>query len=151
MTLQELFDFSTKQAAVMFNKTGSVMPMWHAHPASGHDLVIATPWESAEDKRIITAKLRELFKHERVKCYAFMGEAWSAATPTMSEVRKWAGNLEHHPDRREILAIHAEDDEGHAIMGWYYILRPEHGPPKLSPLMISQATENKGQLMGMLR
>jgi hypothetical protein len=151
MTLQQLFDFCTKQAAKMFNNTGSVVPMWHAVPATGDHMLIATPWNSAEDKDAVADILRQLFKREGVKCYAFMGEAWTAAITKIPEVHKWAGKIAQHPDRREILAIHAEDDKGNALMGWYYILRPEHGPAKLSPLQTSVATESTGRLMGLLQ
>jgi hypothetical protein len=37
------------------------------------------------------------------------------------------------------------------MMGWYFILRPEHSKATLSPLHMSQATETAGQLVGLLR
>jgi hypothetical protein len=76
-----------------------------------------------------------------VKCYAFICEAWSTMATNLSEVADYMGVWTRHPDRREILSISAEDRDGTNMMGWYFILRPEHGPAKLSRLHMSPATE----------
>jgi hypothetical protein len=56
-----------------------------------------------------------------------------------------------HPDRREGLRITAEDRSGECISGHFYILRPEHGPPVLSPFHEDEEwTPMGGRLMGLL-
>jgi hypothetical protein len=50
-----------------------------------------------------------------------------------------------------ITVLMTQARDGAQMMGWYFILRPEHGPAKLSPLHMSEATEAAGQLVGMLR
>jgi hypothetical protein len=52
---------------------------------------------------------------------------------------------------RSLLAVTAEDRDGTTITGWYFILRPEHSKATLSPLHMSTATKNEGELMGLLR
>lgn len=70
---------------------------------------------------------------------------------TAPDAMEYIGRMSEHPDRREVVAINAEDCDGANMMGWYFILRPEHGKPTLSPLHMSEATESAGQLMGLLR
>ena len=100
------------------------------------------------DSRACVRQLRALFADQQVRRYAFVCEAWTIATNSMAEVQRWVGRIAEHQDRREILTIHAEDRDGRGLIGYYYILRPEHGPPKLSPLQMAEG--GTGQLMGML-
>jgi hypothetical protein len=149
--LRDLFTLAAEYAAKIFRATGEVSPMWHAVDGKDENIVIATPWTSPDDQRTTAVLLREMFRKKRVKRYVFMAEAWSMTTFTREAAVSVAGHIHIHPDRREILAITAEDRDGHSIMGFYYILRPEHGPPKLSPLQIGDANHSTGALMGLLR
>jgi len=149
--LQDLFARAAERAAIIFKERGELVPMWHAMDAKDEHLVIVTPWRDQDEKYAIVERLRQLFRAQGVKRYAFMCEAWSIFTQDMKEYQRYAGRLGEHPDRREILTIQAEDKHGNQVAGWYYILRPEHAPPTLSPLNMSKADYNAGALTGMLR
>jgi hypothetical protein len=149
--LQELFDVAALNAARMFLESDDheVIPMWHAVQGNGEHILIATPWEGDDDKRITVDALRQMFAAKQVKRFAFIVEAWIARVSTKEEV--WDGpRPSEHPDRREVLMIHAEDRSGESIMGQYYILRPEHGPPKLSPLEVMPYDAMTGRMTGLL-
>ena len=149
--LRELFDIAAKNAARMFLESDDheVLPMWHAVLGNGEHALIASPWSSDEEKQIAITALRELFRDKQVKRYAFIVEAWTAQVTSEREVHEGPRPSEH-PDRREILMISAEDRSGESIMGQYYILRPEHGPPKLSPLEVMPYDQMTGRMMGLL-
>jgi hypothetical protein len=149
--LRDLFALSAEYAAKIFRETGEVLAMWHAVDGNDENILIATPWQNPGEKHATAKLLRELFRKQRVQRYAFMAEAWSIAAPTREAAISAAGHVHLHPDRREILAITAEDRDGHNIMGFYYILRPEHGPAKLSPLQMSDGISSAGAFMGLLR
>jgi hypothetical protein len=152
--LKSFFDFAAEQAAVIFRERGEFAPMWHAVADDGEHMLICTPWEDNESKRAIVERLRELFRARGVTRYAFMCEAWAIMAPNLESVEgayRKHHSLKDHPDRREILTVHAEDRDGHTVAGWFYILRPEHAPATLSPLRMSEATEHQGALHGLLR
>jgi hypothetical protein len=151
MTLQSFFEHAAKQAASMFREQGELAPLWHAVDRNGQHLVIVTPWKDNDEKQAIIELVRKLFRERGVKHYVFMCEAWSVITPDLDEIAPHIGHLSKHPDRREILTLHAEDCDGKSIMGWFYILRPEHAPATVSPLHMSEATEHAGTLHGLLR
>ena len=98
--------------------------MWHAVDGTNKHVLIATPWNDDHEKDIVVKGLRRMFAANQVKRYAFIVEAWVAEVKTLDGPRP-----SEHPDRREVLMIHAEDRSGESIIGYYYILRPEHGPP----------------------
>jgi hypothetical protein len=155
MKLQELFDLAATNAAKIFNESDDheVLPMWHAVFGNGEHALIATPWENEKEKRIVVSQLRKMFAAKQVKRFAFIVEAWTVTMQTEEDVNGVKdGSLRpsEHPDRREVLIIHAEDRDGESIIGQYYILRPEHGPPKLSPLEVMPYTCTKGRMMGLL-
>jgi hypothetical protein len=149
--LQKLFDIAAANAARMFLESDNheVLPMWHAVLGNDEHALIATPWSNDEEKQITVNGLRQLFAAEHVKRFAFIVEAWTAQAKSEREVRDGPRPSEH-PDRREVLMIHAEDRDGSQIMGQYYILRPEHGPPKLSPLVVMPYDQMTGRMMGLL-
>jgi hypothetical protein len=145
--LRELFDVAAENAAKMFNESDDheVLPMWHAVDGTNKHVLIATPWNDDHEKDIVVKGLRRMFAANHVKRYAFIVEAWVAEVKTLDGPRP-----SEHPDRREVLMIHAEDRSGESIIGYYYILRPEHGPPKLSPLDVMDYDQTTGRMMGLL-
>ena len=149
--LRELFDIAAENAARMFLESDDheVIPMWHAVQGNNEHALIATPWSNDMEKRIAVEMMRDYFRTFHVKRYAFIVEAWTAQVSTMREVDEGPRPSEH-PDRREVLMISAEDRSGETIMGHYYILRPEHGPPKLSPLDVMPYDQMSGRMMGLL-
>jgi hypothetical protein len=149
--LLKLFDIAAENAARMFNESDDheVIPMWHAVQGNGENILIATPWSNDKEKQITVNGLRQMFAAKQVKRFAFVVEAWIAQVTTMEEMNDGPRPSEH-PDRREVLMIHAEDRDGSHIMGQYYILRPEHGPPKLSPLEVMPYDQMTGRMMGLL-
>jgi hypothetical protein len=149
--LRDLFALAAEHAARVFRETGEMLAMWHAVDGNDENILIATPWRDPDEKHATVAHLRKLFRKNRVKRYVFVCEAWSMMAATPEEAISAAGRVLLHPDRREILGITAEDRDGHRIMGHYYILRPEHGPPTLSPLHMVEADKSIGALMGLLR
>jgi hypothetical protein len=151
--LQELFDNAAANAARIFNESGEVLPMWHAVYGNDENVLIATPWSGDEEKQIAVDMLRHLFRRERVKRFAFIVEAWTATSRAEDIAAKGEGYVgpppSEHPDRREVLMITAED-HGSSIMGFYYILRPEHGKAVLSPLHIQPFDRTAGRMVGLL-
>jgi hypothetical protein len=150
--LQSFFDHAAERAASIFREQGELTPMWHAVDRDDEHLVIATPWRDADEKQAVVELVRKLFRERGVKRYVFMCEAWAVVAPDLDEITPHIGNLNKHPDRREILTVHAEDRDGTTLMGWYYILRPEHAPATVSPLhMVETTTQHTGTLHGLLR
>jgi hypothetical protein len=148
--LQDFFAIAAENAARMFRGSGEVLPMWHAVNGKDEHILIATPWSSDEEKDITQQGLRRMFQVQCVKRFAFICEAWTAQVSTMAEVNDGPRPSEH-PDRREVLMISAEDREGNAISGFFYILRPEHGDSTLSPLHMNDFDALQGRFTGMLR
>ena len=132
LSLEELFQLARNNAARIFREEGEIVPIWHAVTPEGPDMLIATPWQNDDEKEVAVEFLRDKFREQHVQMYAFVVEAWVVE-------KSEEGNLLHgprpseHPDRREILRITAEDDQGRVLSGHFYILRPEHRPPTLSP------------------
>jgi len=148
--LQEFFANAAENAMRIFNESGEVVPMWHAEPKEGPHLLIATPWSNDEEKHLAEKTLRLVFADHQVKRYAFISEVWMAQVKSFDEVNSGPRPSEH-PDRREALLITAEDRYGNRISGNFYILRPEHGPAKLSPLDMHDHDAQTGRFSGMLR
>ncbi len=148
-TLKRLFEIASKTVGKIFLEDGEISPMWHAVAISEDDgkeyqIVIATPWCSIEEKHGAVAALREMFREHNVQRYVFVCEGW------MVEVRKLPNEIapSEHPDRREVITIVAEDRDGSQMSGQFYILRPEHGPAKLSPLQINDDESHQTKVRG---
>lgn len=157
--LQKLFDVAALNAAKLFleGDDHEVLPMWHAVQGNGEHTLIVTPWNNDKEKEIAVAGLRQLFRERQVKRFVFIVEAWTAEVKPSEIVdvdkayREYSGpRASEHPDRREILMVSAEDRDGSQIMGFYYILRPEHGPPTLSPLKVQPYDATAGRMVGLL-
>lgn len=140
MTLEQVLAAAAKVARQAFNARGEVAPMWCGHRADG-ELVIITPesFATTAHKEAAAREVRRVFKEQGVVMFGYMTEAWMLESPAVpmsvfSRAIERGGSLEHHPDRREIIAIQAED-KTRCLLGHYFILRPEHGKPSLSPFI----------------
>jgi len=156
LTLEEIFAHAAKVARQTFNARGVIAPMWMGHTAID-ELVSIMPeqFKTAEDKDQAVAAVRAIFKERGVVRYSFMTEAWILQSRDSSEAAvlraAHAGkSLEHHPDRREVVAVQAEDKQ-RCLTGFYPILRPEHGKATLAPFKRNDAAEySKGRMVGLL-
>ena len=147
--LQELFAHAADIARNMFLDSGEILPMWHAVTKDGENMLIATPWNSDEEKHFAERGLRQMFQVHGVQRYVFISEVWMAQARSFEEVNTGPRPSEH-PDRREALFLAAEDRAGNAISGHFFILRPEHGKPTLSPLHMDDFDGKVGRFTGML-
>lgn len=159
LTLETMLAHAAKVARHTFQERGEVQPMWVGHRADG-ELVFFTPrhFSNARDKDATVAQVRAVFRTQRVVMFSYICEAWvldsRATTPESAEramqMLSAGGSLEHHPDRREIVAVQAED-KTRSLMGHYFILRPEHGKPTLSPFRRMPESEvREGRMVGLL-
>jgi hypothetical protein len=146
--LQDFFAIAAENAARIFRESGEILPMWHAVAGNDEHILIATPWSSDEEKTLASRALRRMFKVSQVKRFAFISEAWVRKAASKQDI---SGNVGEHPDRREILMITAENREGNALSGFFYILRPEHGDSTLSPLHMNDYDSMEGRFTGLLR
>ncbi len=151
MTLDEMLKNAEEFAIKTFHETGSVSPMWVAESANNERFVIATPWGSREEKEMVVQGLRALFKEKKVQRFSFIVEAWvvQPSDGKIPESMKLGASLSTHPERRELLMIRAED-KAKSVSSIYYILRPEHGKPKLVKGEFPTEGES-GQMVGLLR
>ena len=148
--LRKLFDFGTETAASIFNKQSYLEPMWIGVNKKGSHIPLLV--SDMSDKNKAAETVRCFLKKQGIIRYVSMLESWvwegkeGEIPPEILEGK----SLEHNPDRREAIIITAEDNEGNEISGRFYILRPEHGKPKLSPLKLDpREMESVGRFAGM--
>lgn len=144
--LQELFNIAATNVKGMFDKRHEILPMWHVVMGNDEHVLIATPWSNDDEKDAAVDALRKIFRQRQAKRLVFICEAWTLLARSANEISRPS----EHPDRREVVSLIAEDRDGSNLAGWYFILRPEHGPPTLSPLHMSDATESAGRMVGLL-
>jgi hypothetical protein len=156
INLKELIEVADHSAETIFLDVGKVLPMYHAITAEDKHMIMPM-LGTDKDKAVEIAKAA--FAKYNVVQYVFIDEAWILDTvrrrlPKGDEWRKIKSEgLRDHPDRREILMYSAESRKGEQFMGHRYILRPEHGPPKLSPLTIRETSGDysTGRMVGLLK
>jgi hypothetical protein len=136
LTLQKLFDTAAQSAAQLFSETGEVLPMMHAVRKDGAHILIPLMWESQKEKQDSLRQLKMALPAFGVQQYVIVAEAWMVDVMQTDAPIGHFKTLKDHPDRRECLTISAADNKGNHRAGLYYILRPEQGPPKLSPLRL---------------
>jgi hypothetical protein len=137
MDLQKLFLFGTESARFMFEKQGFLLPMWVGISDKGAHIPLMV--KDMEDKDQIADGVRQFLKEKKITRYVSMLECWTLKAKGEAGIPPEVlsgGSLEKHPDRREAIHVLAEDKSGDTISGMFYILRPEHGKPKLSPLKV---------------
>jgi len=145
---RRLFDFGAETAAFMFNKQGYLEPMWIGVNKKGSHTPLIVADMSDKDKA--SEAIRKWLKKEGITRYVSMLECWVYEGKEIPPEVFEGKSIEHNPDRREAITILAEDNKGNMISGRYYILRPEHGKPKLSPIKVDPCDmESEGRFVGM--
>src|SRR5882672_7222946 len=114
--LQDFFATAAENSARMFRKNGQVLPMWHAVDGDDEHALIATPWRNDDEKDIASDALREMFRAQKVKRFAFICEAWIVEAVLGEVALNTRPSI--HQDRREVLMIAAEDREGNSLSGF---------------------------------
>ena len=146
--LRRLFYFAAETAIHIFNRQGYIEPMWIAINKKGSHVPMIVA--DMSDKNKVAEAVRAFLKKEGATKYVSMLECWTYEGKEIPQEIREGKSLEHNPDRREAVTIVAEDNEGNTLCGRFYILRPEHGKPKLSPLKVDpEATETEGRFVGM--
>lgn len=150
MTLKDLFDHGAETAEFLFKAQGELIPMWLCVDDAGgmHPLIMP----DMEDKDKVAATVRQFLKKNKIVQYVAMIECWmleEKRDKVPAEVLSGEASLEHHPDRREAIHIMAESKSGEYQSGVYYILRPEHGKPTLSPFKVIGMNEAEGRFVKM--
>lgn len=126
-TLDELMNYAAKRARDVFDRLGSLSPMYLCERKNG-DLQFVLPTEYGDDKDLLAEGMRALFKKERVKRYVSISEVWTSHLPP-----KEGSSLASNPDRGEAVLLYAED-KFEARAAEMSILRTKRGKPKLSAL-----------------
>ena len=153
--LKSLVEFASAQVEKIFRKTGEVLPMYHAIKSTGDTLIITPPHDCSKDMAV--ALVKAAFVLEDIDRYVFIDEAWilddrKTPRPDRDYNKIAREGLEHHPDRREIVMFAAENRRGQIQTASRFILRPEHGKAKLTPLKIDDMSnlQSEGRMVGLL-
>lgn len=147
LTLRELFDTAAKGAKENFYKHGEVYPVWIVEFKDGQIVPIGVPMVEKKDREALGAMLRKFFKENGVTKYVNVVEAWMLKAKKedgIPESIQRGGTISVHPDREEVILIHAGSKNGENIYGEYHILRPEHGKATLSPLKVLGKMDQAG-------
>jgi hypothetical protein len=149
--LRKLIEIASEAVEKLFKHTGSVGPMYHGFTADT-SFILPAP---RTDKDTAVEIVRALFEERKVLRYVFFDEAWivgakepASLMATMAFAKRHG--VRNHPDRREVVMFCAEDQTT-TVQAHRYILRPEHGKAKLSPLNWLDAGESEGRMIGLLR
>jgi hypothetical protein len=141
---------ASRMAAQMFDEYGEVTMFWLTDTAAGEQQTIVTPMavppgiSAVEAKLKLADKLRELFRERDVVRYASAMEAWAV------EPDDHQGPISENPNRREIIAVNADDGVEY-IAATRDIIRPPHGKAYLGKLSaIEKLSQPTGRLANLL-
>lgn len=153
MTLEEIFDHGKEAAKHLFDMQGEIHPMWIVETKNNEIVPIMVPMIDGHKDEVSLAIKKALKKLKAVR-YVSMVEAWMldiAKDKKVPESIRKGGSVSSHPDRREIVAINAEDKTEGSMSGMFYILRPEIGKPRLSNFKENpRSTQEEGRFVGLL-
>jgi hypothetical protein len=154
MTLDQIFDHGAAAAQELFDQQGAVQPMWIAQTKDGGILPIIISNMERESKDAVIDELKRMFREHDVVRYVSILEAWALSIKTkdaLPDSVRLGAPISQHPDRREIIALVAEDKSEGVLSGHFFILRPEHGKPKLSKLeRMPKNSPQEGRFSGLL-
>jgi hypothetical protein len=145
---QRLLDHMARFAKLVFERVEEVQPMWLLEDADGKIQPIVTPFSGSESKEEAANLIKlALVQHKAVR-YGFMAEAWSVVVDKQHPDFNKTDKIEPsgHRDRREIVNLVVEDDQGDFMHGRFFILRPEVGKPSLSPFKQEEPEKLTGSM-----
>ena len=131
MLIDDLFRHGQEAAKHLFKMQGAVHPMWLCQTAEGGMIPVCLEMPDHPGRDALATYLKKSFRENNIERYVAFMEAWVLETDADQPVPP--GSIEHSPDRKEVVLVTAEDKSGEQRSGVFYILRPEHGDPKLSP------------------
>lgn len=149
---QDLLDHMIEFSRYAFQTEGKLIPMWLLQNAKGMIQPILTPFGDAEEKRATIDLIRETLTELKAVRYGFMSEAWVVSLRPGHPDHKNPEAVvpSEHGDRREIVKLLVEDDQGAFLSGHFYILRPEVGSARLSPFSANKDFTNMRGAMSSL-
>lgn len=146
--LKKLFTFGAETADHVFNRLGRLTPMWIGVNGKGSHLPLIIA--DLSDKDAVADAVRSFLKKNGITRYVMIAECWMYKGKKIPNEVLEGKSIKNNRDRREAIHVFAEDNKGNSISGRFYILRPEHGKPKLSPLkMDAEKTKSEGRFVGM--
>jgi hypothetical protein len=123
-----------------------MIPTWLLQ-TSDKSMVVGTPWNGEQDKKLMILVMRDMLKQEGALSYSFMSEAWAA-----TEDLKHPTGLQpsQREDRREVVIINACDHNG-GKMRVYEMKRGANG--RVSALVQDQteADHFEGRLFNLFK
>lgn len=138
---KELMAIVSKSVVKLFNVRHEVKPLLHMVDEHGNHIPFHFAGGFAPGEKDNTAQImRQTLIAANAQRYAFVTEAWVVDGTARADVdealamTRRGESLEHHIDRKEVITILVEDkNTKEKLSRMYRILRPEHGPPTLSP------------------
>lgn len=132
MTLESIFDHGKETAKYIFDMQGDIKPMWIVETKDGDRVPMMVEITSNKDE--VAEAVKKALKKLKAVRYVSILEAWAIETKDQKipESLLLGAPVSQHPDRREIVAIFAQDKVEGCMSGMFYILRPEIGKPRLS-------------------
>lgn len=151
--LKSMIEFASAQAEKLFRIQGVIYPLYHCIKTNGDNAILN---QMDRDKDLSVAMTVAWMQLNDVDRYVFMDEAWIVDDRKgqigldMEKIRRMG--ISKHPDRREIVMFSAENRRGEQLTAKRFILRPETGKARLSPLVIDEAFDHsEGRMVGLLR
>lgn len=130
LTLDNLADL----AKSIFDNQKEVMPMFILFAPKAIEPIMA-PFSNSAEKDAAIKFVKDRAKEIGATEIGFICEAWIVEVSTEQYSKDDLVKVQpsQHEDRREVIQLMCETKQGHEA-GMFYILRPEHGEPRLSPL-----------------
>lgn len=149
MTPKERLEFISELIGLFFDANGTIEATFHAWTRD--DLTVFS-WPPVENKDVAITMVKDLLKEMRAEKYVLVDECWMVYLSHEEAERHGTKAVSEHPDRREAVMFTYEDLTGQVVTAHRFILRPEHGKPKLTPLEIMDMTDVKseGRMVGLL-
>jgi hypothetical protein len=151
LDLRKAIERISRAADIKFSKHGQLEPVWFAFRADGEHFTLDG---ILPNKDLQAQFVRFIFQERDVVAYIFVDEAWvvEASMKDADSVTNMAAlvGLEHHPNRREVVVIHAEDATN-CLSYHRDIIRPNRGSAYLGPLILhDDISRSEGRFVGLL-
>jgi hypothetical protein len=146
LDLDQLVKESSDFAVHWFNQHGAFPVMFYIQSDNGQFPLMALNAE-LDDKDLLAEAVKCILAKENADSYVYVAEAWGAIVKP--EEIDTVTSATNHPDRFEILAIYAEDNERH-ISGQFMITRDHDNRPSLSDFKQLKADMITGRFCDLL-